>query len=64
MERPEKDEIQNWLRHPVGQWFLSELDLHREKNIKALLSEEGNRLYIVQGHGQFMSAIKDILDGR
>ena len=63
MERPEKDEIQNWLHHPVGQWFLSELEVEASNNTKRFLQEEeAAALYRTQGYGRLLMVIKEMLN--
>ena len=63
MEMPEKEEIQNWLCHPVGQWFLSELEIRRGEVFKGLLATEAPDVYRYQGRGQELSDIERILNG-
>ena len=62
MEKPQKDEIQNWLLHPVGQWFLSELEVSQDGTQARLLAAEDNQLYRAQGEARLLKAIKDMLD--
>ena len=64
MDRPEKDEIQNWLRHPAGQWFLSELERQNEINlVKLLNADSAPDLYRAQQEARLLKIIREMLDG-
>ena len=64
MERPAKDEIQNWLNHPAGQWFLSELEKQNENNHARLLgAEDAPDLFRAQQEARLLKVIKEMLNG-